>query len=170
MGRKCNNISGQKFGTLFVKNKTIIKGRYLLWECECECGEICYVSSSDLKRGRVNYCSKCSKNKSEKSTLNILYKIYKRNAIKRNYSFELTIDEFKELINKNCYYCNSKPQQILHKEGMKFDLIYNGIDRKNNKIGYTHENCVTACKFCNIAKRNFKSEDFIKWINQIKNM
>jgi hypothetical protein len=168
MGRKYINIEGEKFGKLLVTKEFKRIGKYLFWKCVCECGEISFVTSSDLKRGRINYCTKCNQQKSEKSILQVLYKNYKLNALKRNIPFNLTIDDFNKIITKNCDYCNVPPQQVLHKKGMKYDLTYNGIDRVDNNRGYSIDNCVPACKFCNLAKRNFKREEFIEWIGRIK--
>ena len=169
MGRKYNDISGNKYGNLSVTNELKHTKKCVLWKCVCNnCGTVCYVSSSDLKRGRTNYCPKCNQEKSEISILKVLYKNYRLGAKKRNIEFELSLDEFKKIINMPCNYCNISPKQILHKKDMKYDLKYNGIDRVNNDLGYTVNNCVAACKFCNLAKRNFKREDFIDWIGRIK--
>ena len=61
-------------------------------------------------------------------------------------------DEFNELTKKNCNYCD--------KEGA------NGIDRVNNSIGYTLDNCVPCCKHCNYVKGNLSQVDFKTWKNR----
>lgn len=168
MGRKRNDITNQKFGKLLVTEKNHRIGKYLYWECKCECGEICLITSTDLKRGRLNVCRNCTEIKSKESSLNLLYENYKRGALKRNLTFELNIEEFKKIITNNCNYCDSEPKQIYHKKGMKHGIIYNGIDRVNNKLGYTLDNCVTACKFCNFAKTQSNLEEFMAWLNNLK--
>ena len=170
MGRKFIDISGQRFGKLLVNidHKTKTKDGNLYWECVCDCGGICYVTSSDLKRGRENYCPNCVNEKSINSPIKSLYGSYKRGAINRNLCFELTMDEFKNLIFQNCNYCGIEPEQIFKKKDMKNSVIYNGIDRRDNDLGYTLDNSVTACKYCNLGKSIFKEADFIKWINRLK--
>lgn len=51
------NLIGNKYGLLTVKSETNQRKRNsVLWECECECGNICYVTSVDLEHDRVNSC------------------------------------------------------------------------------------------------------------------
>jgi hypothetical protein len=91
MGRKIKDISGNVYGNLTIVNISHSNGKTLYWNCQCECGEFCVASSTDLNRGRTNYCKKCNILKSKNSALKLLYETYKRNASKRNYVFELTI-------------------------------------------------------------------------------
>jgi hypothetical protein len=46
---------------------------------------------------------------------------------------------------------------------------YNGVDRVNNKLGYTVGNCVSSCIVCNVAKNDSSLEDFKKWIIRVFN-
>ena len=51
------NLIGNKYGLLIVKSETNQrKCNSVLWECECECGNICYVTSIDLEHNRVKSC------------------------------------------------------------------------------------------------------------------
>lgn len=51
------NLIGNKYGLLTVKSETNQrKCNSVLWECECECGNFCYVTSVDLEHDRVNSC------------------------------------------------------------------------------------------------------------------
>jgi hypothetical protein len=70
---------------------------------------------------------------------------------KRNLENKLTENEFNAIIERACYYCNYKNEnEVL------------GIDRLNNLIGYTSENCVTACKICNRMKHIYHPRFFIE--------
>jgi len=42
--------------------------------------------------------------------------------------------------------------------------VYNGIDRKENGIGYIESNAVTCCKVCNWAKGKMSYGDFMLWV------
>lgn len=46
-------------------------------------------------------------------------------------------------------------------------LKINGIDRIDSNIGYTKENSVSCCKFCNFAKHTMSESDFYKWIRRV---
>ena len=163
------DITGLKYGNLTVTgvNKPGTNGR--LWELKCICGDFCYTTSSDLERGRRNFCKNCKKLKSIKSGINIFYKEYIRNAKNRKYDFTLTFEDFEILIFQNCNYCDIEPLNK-SKSTMSYIFKYNGIDRKDNSKGYSLENCVTCCKYCNIAKKDNDMEDFIQWINHLKSI
>lgn len=168
MGRPLNDISGEVFGALTVislKDRSNKKGA--IWELECKCGERCYSTSSDLKRGRVNICKNCNNIKSINSPFKSLYSTYKRGAKKRNLDFKITFEEFKELITKECYYCDTPPQSTFLKKGAKYSLKYNGIDRVDNKRGYVEGNLVTCCKYCNFSKSKSSFEEFKDWLESI---
>ncbi len=44
------------------------------------------------------------------------------------------------------------------------DFVYNGIDRLDNALGYTLDNCVPCCKRCNQAKNNMGLKEFRAWL------
>tara|TARA_B110000285_G_C14760097_1_gene439156 strand:- start:205 stop:612 length:408 start_codon:yes stop_codon:yes gene_type:complete len=74
-----------------------------------------------------------------------IYNTYKSGAIKRNYDFKITKEFFNDTIAKNCYLCGIPSN----------DININGIDRYDNNIGYTEENCKPCCSPCNIMKKNY---------------
>ena len=94
----------------------------------------------------------------EKSKCNPItyYDDYVRNANERNLNFELTNDEFEKYINNECHYC-----------GYKHETFFNGIDRKDNDIGYNRNNCVSCCKICNMMKRIHNYDKFIRIVKHI---
>jgi hypothetical protein len=75
-----------------------------------------------------------------------LYKEYVRRCRRGNIFWELTIEEFQVLTQSPCSYCLCPPSQ------QRRNYTYNGIDRKNNRQGYTRDNSVTACGMCNMIK------------------
>ena len=170
MGRPYKDISGEVFGNLKVIGKNFKrKNKTLYWDLKClVCGNICYAQSSDLKRGRVNYCSKCNNKKSKLMPYRNLYENYKRGAKNRNLEWALNFELFYTLIKSKCNYCGYPPKQILWKGGWKNKAIYNGLDRVDNKKGYTKSNTVTCCKFCNFAKNNLNVEEFLSWLKFIR--
>lgn len=51
------NLTGQKFGRLTViKDSGQRKDNRIIWECQCECGNITYVSTNDLTTGNTQSC------------------------------------------------------------------------------------------------------------------
>ena len=43
----------------------------------------------------------------------------------------------------------------------------NGIDRLDSAFGYTLENCVPCCKYCNTAKNTMLVSDFLSWVSRV---
>jgi len=84
----------------------------------------------------------------------VMFKRYEASAKKRNKEFKLTKHNFQSLINRKCTYC-------FYKTG------YSGIDRIDNKKGYTYENCVPCCKMCNRAKHIMHFVEFDAWLEHI---
>jgi hypothetical protein len=69
----------------------------------------------------------------------------------RHLDWELSENQYEKLINNQvCYYCAGK----LPEAGL-------GLDRKDNRKGYTLSNVVPCCKVCNALKSSFiKYEEF----------
>lgn len=87
------------------------------------------------------------------------YDKYKYRANNKNLDFQLTNDEFNNIINNNCYICDKKISET----------HLNGIDRLNNEIGYCIENCKPCCGTCNYMKKNLTYDTFIKQLLKIYN-
>jgi hypothetical protein len=73
------------------------------------------------------------------------YGKYKGKAKKRNIPFELSFEEFFKTVKRPCYVCGYH-----HFEDKGHTA--NGIDRFNNAVGYTVDNSLPACKWCNVWK------------------
>lgn len=62
---KIKDLAGQRFGKLVALKPTNKRSsdRYVIWECQCDCGNIVYLSSHILKQGQIS-CS-CERWKSK---------------------------------------------------------------------------------------------------------
>lgn len=171
------DITGVKIGRLTAISFEKRSNGYTFWNYKCDCSRNVIKKSSDIRLGKVKSCGCLSKEWLQKlakiqtldnnqSCINRLYRNYKRAAISRGFTFELTLDEFKSFLNKPCYYCGNVLSNKI-KQGKKGELKYNGIDRANNTIGYTISNCVACCNICNKMKMNLNEEIFLKQINKI---
>lgn len=73
---------------------------------------------------------------------------YETRAIHKKIQFDMSFNDFYKVIeNGLCYYCKNESD---------------GVDRKDNKKGYTTDNCVNCCKECNVMKANSNDIDFIE--------
>jgi hypothetical protein len=77
----------------------------------------------------------------------------------------LTLEEHSKLIIAPCTYCGAERSSTLNYLGLV--LWKNGIDRIDNHKGYTLENCVTACTFCNTLRASIGWETWASLINDV---
>ena len=91
------------------------------------------------------------------------YTQYLTASVKRGKIFSLTEVEYAKLIFGSCYYCGQLPNQKFRST----KKLKNGIDRKNNSIGYTSENSVSCYKQYNMAKWNNSDSEFLLNIEKI---
>jgi hypothetical protein len=87
------------------------------------------------------------------------YNTYKKRAIAKQMSFEITEQEFASIVCKECYMCG-KSNTLTHK---------NGIDRYDNKEGYILTNCRPCCGGCNYMKSYFNYDTIIHYFICIYN-
>lgn len=85
-----------------------------------------------------------------------LYKT-KKNASLRGIPFEIEDDQAMSLTDQECFYCGIPST----------DELRNGIDRLDNTIGYTTDNCVSCCGVCNNMKHCLDVCTFIERCSQI---
>ena len=174
---KVKNLTGQKFGRLTIEDnfKTIKrkdgKGTRATWLCSCDCGKKVWALRDQLISGRKKSCG-CIFEDYKKSYYGVarkndLYATYKVHAKNRGLNFLLTVETFSRLTKNNCYFCDIAPYQVLSSKTNNGDYVYNGLDRLNNKKGYTNENCVAACGNCNKAKGSKTLEEFYQQITKI---
>ncbi len=181
--------TGLKYGRLtVVKHNGKDKRNKHLWLCKCECGNEKVVVSDNLSSGRSNSCG-CLKveylNNSgfqfigskdrEVAILKIQYSHLKRRHNKKSKEAVLSFDTFIKLSNSRCEYCGLEHSKLIEDrservEGKKISdtiLKINGIDRVNSDMGYTEENSVPCCKYCNTAKNTMSLDEFYKWIRKV---
>ncbi len=77
-----------------------------------------------------------------------LYRNYVKGCMRKNIYWGLSLEQFHRLTSSPCAYCDKPPAQRSRA------YVYNGIDRKNNALGYQPENCVAACRECNFMKKD----------------
>ncbi len=88
-------------------------------------------------------------------------------AKQRGYSWELSYREAKVLVTQDCYYCGRQPSNYYHKPRANGGSFYTGLDRVDNSKGYTLDNVVPCCKWCNYGKRD---RTVAEWIEHCKSV
>lgn len=104
---------------------------------------------------------------------NYLFRNAQKGAKERKHEFNLSYDEFIDIIKQPCYYCGEPPRPAtmdqLKKRGNTKEptFYYNGIDRIDPDGNYDSNNCVPCCPICNYMKHTQHKEDFYKHILKI---
>jgi hypothetical protein len=173
MGR-LKDISGQRFNRLFVLGRAENRGKKVYWTCQCDCGKTVETVHYSLRRGTSGSCGCLQREvaarnghaRADKETpKRSLYAKYKQNAQRKNLVFELTFELFCWLTTLPCCYCGGDSSS--REPHAVYPLIYTGIDRWNNDLGYTEDNSVPCCKVCNFLKVKLSGEDFIAQCKKI---
>ena len=151
-------------------------------DCVCDCGNTCTVEKSKVLRGHTRSCG-CLQQENYESLIvgrrkppgvaafNELYGAYRRGAKYRGYDFELTKEQFREIVTGECVYCGDSLTQTMRRNqnahGANGEFRYTGIDRYDNKLGYTLDNCVPCCKKCNRIKTDMDVSELAERLERI---
>lgn len=181
------DLTGKKFGSLtaikkvdkniFISKRSDFKGQPLhgsVWLCKCDCGLETVVRRSALVQGQA--CGKCYRAKTPQARVNFLYSLVKARSKRDGLDFSLSKENVEFLCFSKCYYCGNEPSQRMKlynwsarnkEDDPDWNVVYNGIDRKDNSQGYVIENCVSCCKVCNTMKSTLTMDQFIDHIKRI---
>lgn len=174
---------GKKYGMLTVIEeigKTINGRRRLFLKCVCDCGTVALKEKSHVLSGYSKSCG-CMQVEMRKglgdrikkgcgeAAFNETYGQYKKSARMRGYAFELSKEQFREIITQPCIYCGETLTQEKTKRDANGTFKYTGIDRYDNTKGYTLDNAVPCCCKCNRIKTDMSIEELEKRLTMILN-
>jgi len=131
-----------------------------------ECGKIKPLDQFCKRKWRNNAprsaCYLCYRVRAatRKHKLNARYSNYKSAAKRKGRVFYITTEEFQEITDQLCIYCNG------------YTNIYNdrpfcGIDRIDPNKGYIKGNINPCCYTCNIMKQSLTHDEFTNHIKRI---
>lgn len=159
------DLTGRTFGdweVLYFDSRCgSVTNRDNLWWCRCVCGTTRAVSGRNLRNGGSLGCG-CTKKGLRLRPFEALYNCLWSVSRKLGRSTDITYDEFLGFVDiKHCHYCDDQitwSEFCVNKNGNHYNL-----DRKDNSLGYTTDNCVVCCTRCNRAKSNhFTYEEWVK--------
>ena len=149
----------------------MLPGSRRIFAYRCICGSTGNVRYSNLYNGCGCGCSQGLHRKKPRgvASFNQLLLEYRASAKRKHRAWRLTPAQFKALAQKACAYCGAPPSAVFKRGTRRFNgyFVYNGVDRKNNRLGYTPENSVPCCKTCNYAKRLLSEKEFVQWIIKV---
>lgn len=157
-----------------IKYMFSIEGR-AQWEVECLlCHRILNMDIGRVKSGHSKSCGCQIHHKKELSeSVEIwckkqIYTKYKHRAKDSDMLFDLTFENFCNILDLPCFYCGDiKTQKFAHHNFPNRILRYNGIDRFDNDKGYIIDNCMPCCIVCNRMKLNMPYYKFFTHIVKI---
>lgn len=185
------NLYNKRFGKLLVLNDHKRIKNCIQWKCLCDCGAIKYIRSNSLVSGNTASCGCCEHHEHKNRKFNpkdASYRAkassYKAHAKRRKITWDITIEEAASLLKSDCFYCGSEPSTKFNsiKNRRTYEasrskttqehidtgeILRNGVDRIHNDLGYTRENSVPCCSFCNFAKNDRSLQDFYAWIDRL---
>ncbi len=183
---------GYKVGSLtvveFLEEKWLPSGKrydhYYL--CRCDCGrEETFIrrvlKSKPVRKRNTICCKQCQKDKLKNNRVaikydndidrhaGIVYSNYKSKCKAKDWTFELSFNQFQDLLLQECWYCGLEASNCRQKnvpQGMS-RKNFSGIDRIDNDKGYTIDNCRSCCEDCNKAKRQLSEKRFLELVKRI---
>jgi hypothetical protein len=178
-----------KFGRWTVQNRFgVVKTQGVVYWCVCDCGTRRLVRGISLNKQISTSCG-CFKRenfgrlmsgKKGEASWNVLYADRKKKAVEREHSWHLTLKKFKKIASKSCHWCGAPPRDwspYVRKDGsVKFKyskaignslIKVNGIDRKDNDVGYTTTNAVPCCPECNFSKGTRTQKEFLDHVKRV---
>ena len=115
-------------------------------------------NADQAKKWREANPDKCAENAEMiKNSIHHQFTTYTRSSVVRGVSFELSKEQFAEIVQKPCYFCGE----------CTTECSINGVDRRDSNKPYTPENTLPCCKMCNMMKNTLNEYTFLKRIEHI---
>ena len=149
---RINKIQGKKFGNLLALEPTAERrDSKIVWKCQCDCGNICYVISTFLTQGRTQSCG-CLQSSGELKIANLLTEnnIY--------YEQQKTFDDCR---NPNTGY----PLRFdFYLPNHNILIEYDGIQHSQSTGGWSSSDALLNTKFRDAIKTKWCKEKGLKLI------
>jgi hypothetical protein len=170
-GWRFQDLTNRVFENLVVIERVQNKKSVVMWKCRCDCGKETNIQGKALLSGHTKSCG-CRGVPSDFGWISHLYCNYRIGALRRKIVFDLSREQFQQIIGQNCHYCGSPPSEKSNRKDVitgkfKNPSPINGIDRQDNRKGYIIGNCVPCCTTCNKAKSSSSLDDFKQWITRL---
>lgn len=159
---KFQDLTGKRFGKLIVVSRAPNKYNATRWICKCDCGNETIVRGSCLRVGHTTSCKCWKRNHCKLRPFESIYNTLVKGAHRLKREITLTYEQFVDFSkNKTCHYCGCDVEWQEYKTWNSSSSRYN-LDRKDNKLGYSKENCVVCCPLCNFIKGSILTHDEMK--------
>lgn len=158
----------------FLRTETIQHNKTYLFLCVCG-KEKRFWKLSAVSRAKSCGCGTDNAGLTAKQRRSMLSRMqgYKNGAKVRRLGWSLTYEDFVKLVQQPCFYCGGAPKKWNCVEGAPsiqkdsphiipkdYEIEFTGVDRFDSLQGYTVDNTVPCCVWCNRAKSNLTFNDF----------
>ena len=174
-------LKHKNFGRLEVicrEDNYVGKRKQVRWKCRCKCGNICYVTTGDLNSGHTTSCG-CYHNellsiRSFKGYNEISAQYWtalKNGAKKRNYCFNITIEDGWEIFIKQNRKCALTGIELSFSKNFKNRKLLQtaSLDRIDSSKGYEKDNIQWLHKEINTIKWTLSEDKLLYWVEKIYN-
>ncbi len=170
------DLVGKSFYKLTVISQENTRYNRKIWKCQCECGNLAYVSTLHLTTGNTKSCG-CLVHKRAStwtgygSLSGCLWNKIKKSAEKRNINFDITIEQAWDLFIKQDKKCalSGVDLTMLANHTKLAHLCNASLDRIDSSKGYIEGNVQWVHKDINFMKMNLPEEKFKEYCSLIHN-
>lgn len=166
--------TGKKYNNLTFLNpiRPGRAGEGAIWLVRCDCGTLVETSRKAIVRGRRKTCGSrmCPHRvrRSRKARPNVrtrdnkerkqrdMYSRYLYTAARKNLSWGISPELFRELIVQECTYCGAPPDK------------FNQLDRMHLGSPWTESNSVPCCRVCLRMKSQMSLPEFFRHLDKIQ--
>jgi hypothetical protein len=170
---------GTRVGRIVVLRRAPNIGSGTAYHVRCDCGtekvvrgagirqrttQSCGCLRAAMRKQRAREAQKQAVVRDEFYGYRSIIATYARGAKMRGHAWELSPRDALQLFVSECFYCGRPPS---NRWGNPRRRPFTGIDRIDNRRGYTADNVVPCCTLCNRAKSSMRQEEFEAWLNQV---
>lgn len=175
------NLSGNKFGLLTVlepdkdyQKRNNLSNRNRYWKCRCECGNVAYAVTNELRAGIAKSCG-CLRSKQNSQShhwkghgqiSSHFFAQIIRSAANRGLVMQVTIEQLWDLFVKQNGKCALTGVDIKFAESHKENPTAS-VDRIDSKLGYIVGNIQFVHKDINIMKLDHSQDRFVELCNLV---
>lgn len=148
--------TGQKFHRLtFIRPTDERKGKSVVWELRCDCGNIIHIRAIDAVRGTTTSCGCRATEIRQQLTYDPIitsargvWRIYKEDG--------LDFDTFYDLSRQPCHYCGRLPYRAYNislskkKSGLNVNPLLKHCKRSSKGLHY--QQCVPCCYLLGLVR------------------
>ena len=147
------NLTGKRYERLKVIRRVENNKGRLMWLCKCDCGVQKIIRGDNLKEKLTKSCGCYHSEQIRGRPYEWIFKLLKRSSKHSSHSCELIYEDILGFVEIGvCHYCGDKIEWMPHEtRGCRWAYY---LDRKDNSVGYTWDNCVVCCIECNRIKGN----------------